>query len=83
MLSSHVICMLRGSPGILHGHSLSHYRECRLFTIFTHLFTTFPHGYLVKLLLKFIGVYRSSYFSNNNPVTEGQVFVTSCPALAA
>ena len=28
MLSSHVIYMLRGSPGILHGYSLSHYWEC-------------------------------------------------------
>ncbi len=28
MLSPHVINMLRGSPGILHGHSLSHYWEC-------------------------------------------------------
>ncbi len=28
MLSSHVIYMPRGSPGILHGHSLSHYWEC-------------------------------------------------------
>ena len=25
MLSAHVIYILRGSPGILHGHSLSHY----------------------------------------------------------
>ncbi len=28
MLSSHVIYMLRGSPGILHGDPLSHYWEC-------------------------------------------------------
>ena len=28
MLSYHVIYTLRGSPGILHGHSLSHYWEC-------------------------------------------------------
>ena len=31
MLNSHVIFMLKGSPGILYGHSLSHYWECTQF----------------------------------------------------
>ena len=38
MLSCHVIYMLRGSPCILHGHSLLQLRACYPFTFHLHTF---------------------------------------------